>query len=89
MAGDFFRGVHYTRVSDHAVEACLLSHRLATSSSRDELMPDKHVVVIWDASRLSAEEKRQTKVLDAFLRACGPPWWCCQLHPGTGRNCAT
>lgn len=57
--------------SDRAAQAFFRSHRLLTSSSLGTLAPDKHVVVVWDASRLSPEEKRQTKVLDGFLRAGG------------------
>ena len=57
--------------SDHAAEAFFQSHRLVTSSSLDALVPDRHVVVVWDASRLSVEEKRKTKTLTAFLRKGG------------------
>ncbi len=57
--------------SDHAAQAFFKSQSLRTSSSLGALTPDKHVVVVWDASRLSPEEKRQTKVLDGFLRAGG------------------
>ena len=57
--------------SDHAAQAFFRSHGLLTSSSLDTLAPDKHLVVIWDASRLSPQEKRQTKVLVDFLRAGG------------------
>jgi hypothetical protein len=57
--------------SDHAAQAFFRSHGLLTSPSLGTLAPDKHLVVIWDASRLSPEEKRQTKALDGFLRAGG------------------
>jgi len=57
--------------SDHAAQAFFKSRGLVTLSSLGALAPEKHVVVIWDASRLSPEEKRQTKVLDSFLRAGG------------------
>ncbi len=56
---------------NHAAEAFFNAHRLVTSSSLGDLVPDKHVVVVWDASRLSAEEKRKTKTLNAFLRKGG------------------
>ena len=57
--------------SDHAAQTFFRSHGLLTSASVGALAPDKHLVVIWDASRLSSEEKRQTKALDGFLRAGG------------------
>lgn len=57
--------------SDSSAEAFFKSRGLQTTSSTDALTPNKHVVVIWDASRLSSEEKLQTKVLDRFLQAGG------------------
>ncbi len=57
--------------SDHAAQAFFRSHSLRTSSSLGTLAPAKQVAVVWDASRLSPDEKRQTKVLDGFLRAGG------------------
>jgi hypothetical protein len=57
--------------SDPAAQAFFRSHSLLTSSDLGTIVPDKNVVVVWDASRLSPGEKRQTKVLDGFLRAGG------------------
>ena len=56
---------------NHAAQAFFRSRGLVTSPSLGTLAPGKHVVVVWDASRLSPEEKRQTKALDGFLRAGG------------------
>jgi hypothetical protein len=56
---------------DHAAQTFFRSHGFLTSASVGVLAPDKHLVVIWDASRLSPEEKRQTEALDGFLRAGG------------------
>jgi len=57
--------------SDAAAQAFFRSHSLLTSSDLGAIVPDKHVVVVWDASRLSPAEKRQTRVLEGFLRAGG------------------
>ncbi len=56
---------------DHVAQDFFQSHGLPTTSRLDALIPNQHVVVIWDASRLSSEEKRQTKILDDFLRVGG------------------
>lgn len=71
IAKDVRRRVFVVLGSEHAAEAFFKLHGLLTSPSPGTLVPDKHVVVIWDASRLSSAEKRRAKVLDGFLRAGG------------------
>ena len=48
--------------SDDAAQRFFASHDLRISSHLDNLSPDTHVVVVWDASRLSRDEKRQSQV---------------------------
>ncbi len=48
--------------SDDAAQRFFESHGLRISSHFDNLSPDTHVVVVWDASRLSQDEKRQAEV---------------------------
>ena len=57
--------------SDDAAQRFFASHDLRVSSHLDNLSPDTHVVVVWDASRLSQDEKRQAKSLNRFLDAGG------------------
>ncbi|MHB0958881.1 MAG: glycoside hydrolase family 2 TIM barrel-domain containing protein [Pirellulaceae bacterium] len=57
--------------SDDAAQRFFESHHLHVSSHLDNLLPDTHVVVVWDASRLSREDKRQSRAIDRFLRAGG------------------
>ena len=53
--------------SDDAAQRFFASRDLRISSHLDSLSPDTHVVVVWDASRLSQDEKRQAKLLNRFL----------------------
>ena len=57
--------------SDDAAQRFFASHDLRISSHLDNLSPDTHVVVVWNASRLSQDEKRQAKSLNRFLGAGG------------------
>ena len=53
--------------SDDAALRYFESHGLRVSSHLDSLSPDTHVVVVWDASRLSQDEKLQAKSVNRFL----------------------
>jgi hypothetical protein len=53
--------------SDDAAQRFFESHQLHISSHQDSLLPDTHVVVVWDAARLSQDERRQAKSLNHFL----------------------
>jgi hypothetical protein len=41
---------------------------LSATSKLNSLAPNKHTIIVWDADRLSTEQKEQTKVIDNFLR---------------------
>ncbi|HEY5914403.1 MAG TPA: glycoside hydrolase family 2 TIM barrel-domain containing protein, partial [Verrucomicrobiae bacterium] len=57
--------------SDHGAQAFFKKRELATSTSTANLSPSKQVVVVWDASRLSAADKAENKALGEFLRGGG------------------
>jgi hypothetical protein len=57
--------------SDDAAQRFFASHDLQITSHLDNLSPDTHVVVIWDASRLSRDEKRQANSVNRFLDGGG------------------
>lgn len=52
--------------SSDAARAFFKSWGLRTSDRLDELRPDTHVVVIWNATHLSADEKRHAEALCGF-----------------------
>ena len=52
--------------SSDAARAFFKSKGLRTSDSLDELSPDTHVVVIWNATHLTEDEKRNAKALCDF-----------------------
>jgi hypothetical protein len=52
--------------SSDAARAFLKSRGLRTSDRLDELMPDTHAVVIWNAAHLTDDEKRNAKALCDF-----------------------
>ena len=56
---------------DHAAGTFFNAHCLHTSANLNSLVPGRHLVVVWNASHLSPDEKRQTKALNGFLRAGG------------------
>ena len=68
---DVKRRVFVVLGGDPSAQAFFRSYSLRTSSCLSEIVPDKNVVVVWDASRLSPGEKRQNTILDRFLRAGG------------------
>jgi hypothetical protein len=80
--------------TDHAAEAFFSSRGLRTSSSTANLKPGRNVVVVWNASHLSPEEKSQRQGVQDFLDAGGkivvlstPSWdWpdLCNVKTGTG-----
>jgi hypothetical protein len=49
-----------------AARAFFKSRGLRTSAMLDELSPETHVVVVWNATHLSADEKRHAKALCGF-----------------------
>jgi len=53
--------------SDAASDDWFLSRGLRMGHSLDGLVPGRHVVVIWNAGRLTAEEKRQADILRDFV----------------------
>ena len=57
--------------SDHAAESWFRSHGLQTGGDLGDLTPGKHMVVIWNADRLTAEEKRRADVIRRFATARG------------------
>jgi hypothetical protein len=57
--------------SDDAAQRFFASHGLRISSHLDSLSPDTHIVVVWDASRLSQDEKRQANSVNRFLDGRG------------------
>jgi len=57
--------------SDSTAERFFRSRGFSTSSHLDALDPAKHSVIVWDATRLTAAQKRQTKDIEGFLRAGG------------------
>ena len=57
--------------SDDAARRFFESHHLHVASHQDSLSPDTHVVLVWDASRLSQDEKRKAKSLNRFLDGGG------------------
>lgn len=54
-----------------AADAWFQSRELQVEGAWVDLVPGKHVVVIWDASRLTADEKRQAQALRDFAAAGG------------------
>ncbi len=82
--------------SSDAARAFFKSKGLRTSDGIDELLPDKHAVVIWNATHLTEGEKRQAKALCDFASAGGkvlvlatPSWnWpeLCDVKIGKGRR---
>ena len=52
--------------SSDAARAFFKSRGLRTSDRLDELRPDTHVVVIWNATHLTADEKRNAEALCGF-----------------------
>ena len=56
---------------DAAAEAWFRSRELQVVHSLEGLTPGKYVVVIWNASRLTADEKRQAGVLREFVAGGG------------------
>ena len=69
--------------SDDAAQRFFASHDLRISSHLDNLSPDTHVVVVWDASRLSRErEAPKPGRLTVFLREVGR--WLSWRRPGLG-----
>jgi hypothetical protein len=67
--------------STDAARAFFKSRGLRTSDRLDELLPDTHVVVIWNATHLSDDEKRSAKALCDFAGRGGrvvvlsSPFW--------------
>jgi hypothetical protein len=53
--------------SDDAAQRFFESHQFHVSSLLDSLSPATHVVVVWDAARLSQDEKRPARSLNRFL----------------------
>jgi hypothetical protein len=56
---------------DSAAERFFASRGLSTSSSLDALIRDEHAIVVWDAGRLTAEQKQRSKAIHAFLQGGG------------------
>jgi hypothetical protein len=56
---------------DAAAEAWFQSRSLQVEHGLDALTPGKHVVVIWNAAHLTADEKHQADVLCQFAAAGG------------------
>lgn len=82
--------------SSDAARAFFKSKGLRTSDKLDELSPDSHEVVIWNATHLSEAEKRSAKVLREFAARGGqiivlstPSWnWpeLCEVTIGKARR---
>ncbi len=53
--------------SDPAADAWFQSRGLQVDRGPDKLSPEQHVVVIWNASHLTSEEKRQADALRRFV----------------------
>jgi len=56
---------------DAVADTWFQSHGLPVDHSLENLVPGKHVVVIWNAAHLSTAEKRQTRVLREFAASGG------------------
>jgi hypothetical protein len=56
---------------DAVADAWFRSHKLQVDQSLDKLAPGQDVVIIWDAARLTADEKRQAGILGEFTVAGG------------------
>lgn len=82
--------------SDAAADAWFRAHRLDMEYDVSALVPGRHVVVIWNAAHLTADEKRQADVLRDFAAAGGrivvlatPSWnWTelCDMEAGDTRG---
>jgi len=56
---------------DPTATAYFSSKGLKTSNNLDDLKPGKNIVIIWNAARLTAEEKRRAQSLCDFVAAGG------------------